>query len=239
MPAGPLKTLLALDTCGPRCAAAVFEAHGDALTVRAEDAIPMERGHAEAVVPMAGRVMADAGIDFPGLDCIAVTVGPGSFTGVRIGIAAARGFALAHVIPMAGIGVLDAIAETVRSASPGVREPLAIALDARRGEVYLQSFADGGGALDEPIAIIPGDAVSHIPQGCRRIAGSGAAMIQEAAAPWGRAFSIVSDDAAPSLRSIARLALNRSGERGPPFPVYLRPPDAKPQTRAVKVICDG
>lgn len=239
MSADPRKHLLAIDTCGRRCAAGVFELYGGALSACAEASTPMERGHAEAIVPMVDCVMAEAGVAFTDLDRIAVTIGPGSFTGVRIGIAAARGFAVAHAIPVIGVGTLEAIADTVRRDSPGDGGPLAIALDARRGEVFLQSFAGNGTAFDEPLAVRPEDAASHIPQDCQRLAGSGAPIIQNGAAESGRDFEVVSNDVSPSLVSIAHLAFRRPVTENPPRPVYLRPPDAKPQNRTIKMASDG
>ena len=170
--------------------------------------------------------MGDAGLGFPDLDRIAVTVGPGSFTGVRVGIAAARGFALVTGCPVAGIGTLDAIAEAAREVAG--RVPVMAVLDAKRDEVYAQAFDAEGQPLSEPAAGPAAEFAEALLEGMV-LAGSGARLVA-ALAP--RAGRIVHEPTAPDIRAVLRLGLAAPEPSGPPRPLYLRPPDAKPQAAA-------
>ena len=213
--------VLAIDTAGPRCAAALVDtaADGAVLAARIE---AMERGHAEALLPMVETVMAEWGLGWDRVGRIAVVTGPGSFTGIRIGIAAARGLALAAGCPAVGISAFDALRESL---DPDPDEPLAIALDARRGQVFLQVFDETGHRA--PLAVDVSNAAAHIPDHVRRLAGSGAALVAEAAST--RGFSVLADRDI-RLDSLAALAALRDPDTAPATPLYLRPPDAKPQT---------
>src|SRR5512134_3034614 len=128
--------ILALDTSMGVCGAAVLLAGGATeRTVLCEES--MARGHAEALMPMVAEAMAGAGIDFAELDLIAATLGPGSFTGVRIAIAAARGFALVTGAKLFGIDSLTVMAKEALASGVTGGAPLAAAVDARRGMLYL------------------------------------------------------------------------------------------------------
>ena len=206
--------LLALDTALGACSAAVLR-DGELLAAQSD---PMERGHQERLAPLVGAVMAEAGAAFPALDRLAVTVGPGSFTGVRIGLAFAKGLALALDLPCVGVGSLEALAA---SAGPGF---VAAAIDARRERVYLQVFADGVPAMAPDLLDIP-EAVARLaelyPGGEASLVGSGAALI--AGAIPGAAVDL---RAAPDVAVLARLAAGRPSPTTSPRPLYLRPPDA-------------
>src|SRR4051812_18694458 len=102
--------VLAIDTAGPDCAVALARFDADRIEILARGAESIGRGHAERLLPIIESVLSQAGCSFHDLDRVAVTVGPGSFTGVRVGIAAARGLALALNIPAVGVGTLDALA---------------------------------------------------------------------------------------------------------------------------------
>src|SRR5688572_29158953 len=138
--------VLAIDTALAACSAAVLDTRH--LAVAASETLPMVRGHAEALMPLIARVMDEAGIDFANLDRIAVTTGPGSFTGLRVGISAARGIALAAGKPAVGLSTLAGyaaphIAESDESAVVAV-------VDARHEHVYLQIFGSGGRTVVPP-----------------------------------------------------------------------------------------
>src|ERR1700676_2799583 len=138
--------VLAIDTALGACAAAVLDARlGEVL---ASESLPMQRVHAEAIMPLIARVMDAAFVDFALLDRIAVTVGPGSFTGLRVGIAAARGIALAAGKPAVGLSTLSAYAAPHLAEDETV--PVLAAIDARHEHVYLQVFAAGGRSADAP-----------------------------------------------------------------------------------------
>src|SRR4030081_1638177 len=138
--------VLAIDTALEACSAAVFDSDRGGIT--ASESVAMARGHAEAVMPLLARVMDVAEIEFAHLDRIAVTTGPGSFTGLRVGIAAARGIALAAGKPAVGLSTLSAFAAPQMSA--GDRAPVVAAIDARHDNIYLQVFDPGGRTLAAP-----------------------------------------------------------------------------------------
>ena len=139
------QTLLALDAAGASCSVALWR--GGAVVAGLLEAMP--RGQSERLVPMVAEVMHRAGAGFATLDAVAVTRGPGGFTGVRIGLATARALALAWRLPLIGITCFEAVASAV---PPAERDAgtLVVVLDAKRSDVYVQAFA--GPATDGPIA---------------------------------------------------------------------------------------
>jgi tRNA threonylcarbamoyladenosine biosynthesis protein TsaB len=205
--------VLGLDTCLEACAVAVLD--GDRVRAAARE--PMARGHQERLAPLVRQAMAEAGIPFTAVDRVGVTVGPGSFTGLRVGLAFAKGLAAALDRPLAGVGVLEALAA---QAPAGLT--LAV-LDAKRGQVYFQPFRDGA-ALAEPEALAVDDALALAGRlavgGTATLVGSGAPLVA-AALPDARV--ILADSADPVL--VARLAAAR--EPAPVQPLYLRAPDAR------------
>lgn len=230
-------TFLAIDTCLGACSAAVLSGHrlrgdsaitgGDVLARRCE---LMQIGHAERLMPMVREVMAEAGVAFHDLAFIAVTTGPGTFTGVRIGIAAARGLALAASLPVRGATSLALIAADVARQSPTVagRSRIVVAVDARHAQVFVQEFdAAGEQALSLPALLGVSEAIAR----CAGdpgvvLAGSGAPAIGEAAAAAGVSALVCGRDLQPDATLFGRVPL---AALEPPLPVYLRPPDAKPQ----------
>src|SRR5689334_19522232 len=138
--------ILAIDTALEACAAGVLDTDKNRLI--AQESQAMKRGHAEALMPLVARVMKEAGIPFASLDRVASTTGPGSFTGLRVGLSAARGIALAANKPAIGITTLAAYA------APHVSEhgehPIISAIDARHDHVYLQVVSGHGGPLVTP-----------------------------------------------------------------------------------------
>ena len=217
--------LLAIDTALEACSVGVSAGDGSSPVLASE---VIGKGHAERLLPMIATAMADAGLAFAELDRIAVTIGPGSFTGVRIGIAAARGLALVGGCAMVGIGTLAALAEKARSVS-GARPVLAV-LDARRDEVYGQLFAADGTPATEPTV---GDAArfAGLIGPDTLLAGSGAeAVAAVAGVGEGR---IVHREAHPDIAAVLRLGRAAPPSVAPPRPLYLRPPDARPQAGSV------
>lgn len=218
--------VLGLDSCMQACSAAVFRADdGAGEMFRAHET--MERGHAEALIPMVERAMSCAGIGYGEIDRIAVTTGPGSFTGVRVGVGAARALALATGAVLIGIPSLEVIAEALRETREGADASFAIACDARRGQVYFACYDRGGGVLVEPAALDADDAAARLPKGRTLLAGSGAAMVADAA---GQPCEIVAGDWLPDAGVLARMAAERKPSGPRVEPLYLRPPDARPQT---------
>jgi tRNA threonylcarbamoyl adenosine modification protein YeaZ len=187
----------------------------------------MARGHAEAVMPMIARVMDAAAIEFAGLDRVAVTTGPGSFTGLRVGISAARGIALAAGKPALGLSTLAGFAAPLIAVDDSTQ--VVAAIDARHDHVYLQVFGAGGRTLVAPRIATLRDAVRAAMTGPARIVGSGARLMATAWPKEADAPLQVEERSAPDIGWIARLAAAASEGYGPPKPLYLRAPDAQPQ----------
>ncbi|HEV7464372.1 MAG TPA: tRNA (adenosine(37)-N6)-threonylcarbamoyltransferase complex dimerization subunit type 1 TsaB [Methyloceanibacter sp.] len=224
--------ILALDTSMGACSAAVLRAGGGARGrfARQEE---MARGHAEALMPMVAEVMQQAGLAFPDLDLIAATVGPGSFTGVRIAIAAARGLALATRAKLYGTDSLTVMAKAALAAGAVGPGPFAVAADARRGMLYLGLYDAAGRRLEGPLLIAPEEAVTLLPGGLHRAVGSGAVLLAEAGARAGRPLEAKLPELQPSAAALAEIALE-AGQTSPVLqPLYLRPPDARPQGAGV------
>jgi tRNA threonylcarbamoyladenosine biosynthesis protein TsaB len=216
--------VLAIDTALGACAAAVLDSERGAILSSESDA--MVRGHAEALMPLIARVMDAGRCEFADLDRIAVTVGPGSFTGLRVGIAAARGIALAAGKPSIGLSTLSALAAPHVAARSG--ETIIAALDARNEQVYFQVFAPDGTTIAAPRLDRVRAAVRAVPVGPTVITGSAAEVV---AAHWpsGSPSPRLETRAAPDIGWVARLGAAALDEGTPPKPMYLRRPDARPQ----------
>lgn len=224
--------ILAFDTCFDACSVCVAQRRDDAVVELASARERFETGHAERLVPMIDEVMGRAGIAFEDLDRLAVTVGPGTFTGTRIGIAAARGLALATGIAAVGTSSLAVMAHIAACElrSRPADEELAVAVDARRGEVYVQLFgAAGRVAKSQPMLLPVMDAARLGGGGLLLIVGSGAAAVAEAAASEGRHVEARLASLLPDASALARIAADLAPAEAPLAPLYLRAPDAKPQ----------
>lgn len=219
----PPMNLLAIDTALEACSVGVA-IDGRPPVLRSE---VIGRGHAERLFGMVSSAMAEAGLVFPELGRIAVTTGPGSFTGIRVGIAAARGLALVVGCPVVGIGTLALVAAAAREAI-GPVAVLAV-LDARRDEVYVQGFDAAGAALAAPAALAPEAAAALLRPGMV-LAGGGAGLV---AASLPAAAEVVPVSPVPDVAILLRLAATAAAPDGPPRPLYLRAPDAKPQAAGV------
>jgi len=220
---------LALDTSMGACSAALVSRDGTARNIFAR-AERMARGHAEALMPMVAEVMSESGLGFAELDVIAATTGPGSFTGVRIAISAARAIALVTGAKLFGIDSLTVMAREAHKVAG--RAPFAVAVDARRGMLYFGLYDEVAGKLDGPRLIAPDDAVALLPDALRAVCGSGAPLLAEAAAGQGIQIEAALPDLEPDAIELAALAED-SGETVTALrPLYLRPPDAKPQVQA-------
>jgi tRNA threonylcarbamoyladenosine biosynthesis protein TsaB len=218
--------VLAIDTALEACSAAVLERG----IITASETLPMVRGHAEAVMPLIARVMDLANVEFADLDRVAVTTGPGSFTGLRVGISATRGIALAAGKPAIGLSTLAAFAAPLIAEDDSTH--VVAAIDARHDHVYLQVFGTGGRTLVAPRIATLRDAVRAAMTGPARIIGSAANQV---AAAWPKGADQplhVENRAAPDIGWIARLGAAAADGYGPPKPLYLRAPDAQPQDAA-------
>jgi tRNA threonylcarbamoyladenosine biosynthesis protein TsaB len=217
--------VLAIDTALDACSAAVLDTDADAPI--AAQTLDIDRGHAEALIPLVERVMKTANVNFDDIDRIVTTVGPGSFTGLRVGISAARGFALVSGKPAVGVTTLAALAAPLLSDSDIV--PVVTAIDARHGNLYLQMFGGGGRSLVAARACGLREAVRAVALGPVRIAGSAAAML---AAYWpatAPAPLAVEEVNAPDIVWVARLGAAADPKQAAARPLYLRPAEARPQ----------
>jgi tRNA threonylcarbamoyl adenosine modification protein YeaZ len=224
--------VLAIDTALGACSAAVFDTQVGG-TILASESLPMVRGHAEALIPLIARVIETAGIELHYVDRIVVTTGPGSFTGLRVGIAAARGFALAANKPAIGVSTLAAYAAPHLTDNDDA--PVIAAIDARHQHVYLQVFAPGGRTLIAPRLAPLGEAVRAAAEAPARIVGSAAQAIADALAASGPGAAvplIVDARAAPDIAWVARTGAAMPDDQAPAKPQYLRAPDAQPQNAA-------
>ena len=218
--------LLVIDTALGACTVGVFE-DDQALAVRSE---PMAKGHSERIGGFVRDVMAAAGIGFDALDRIGVTVGPGSFTGLRVGLAFAHGLGEALDRPVIGISTLAALAASRPQTD---NTPLAAVIDARRGQVYLQAFS-GDQPLCPPQALAIDGAVDLLLElNCETMLGTGVAVLDARRAEQSMAVLIQTGPPVldPSPQALARLTRLADPAGNPPSPLYLRAPDATPPTR--------
>jgi tRNA threonylcarbamoyladenosine biosynthesis protein TsaB len=217
--------VLAIDTALEACAAAVLDSASGAIA--AHESLAMQRGHAEALMPLIQRVMARAGLGFGELDRIAVTTGPGSFTGLRVGIAAARGLGLAAGKPVVGLTTLAAFAAPLIAADDS--QPVVVAIDARHDHVYLQVFGPGGRTLVAPRLCPLRDALRAAAGGAPRLTGNAAEILAKAWPAGEKPPSKIEQRGAPDIDWVARLGAAAQESTAPPKPLYLRAPDAQPQ----------
>lgn len=218
--------MLVIDTALGACSVGVFE-DDRALAIRSE---PMAKGHSERIGGFVRDVMEASGIGFDTLDRIGVTVGPGSFTGLRVGLAFAHGLGEALDRPVIGVSTLAALAAS-RPATDD--HPFAAVIDARRGQVYLQAFR-GDASLCPPQALAIDAAVDLLEGlGCTGMLGSGAAILNARRTDRALLPLTVTEPAVldPSPQALARLTQRADPEENPPRPLYLRAPDATPPTR--------
>jgi tRNA threonylcarbamoyladenosine biosynthesis protein TsaB len=220
--------VLAIDTALAACSAAVLDTeHGGVL---ASDSLSMTRGHAEALMPLIYHVMQRAQMAFADLDRVAVTTGPGSFTGLRVGISAARGIALATDKPAVGVSTLTVYAAPLLADDDST--PVIAAIDARHDHVYLQVFGVGGRVLIAPRLAPMSDAVRAASDAQSRIVGSAAQSIADRL-PRGAPLPLLVDvREAPDIIWVARMGAVLPEGQSPPKPQYLRAPDAQPQNAA-------
>lgn len=216
--------VLAIDTALAVCAAAILDTEQPGMGAR--ESVPMLRGHAEALMPLIARVMDAAKLEFSDIDRIAVTTGPGSFTGLRVGIAAARGIALAAGKQAVGLSTLAAYAAPLITKDD--RIPVMAVIDARHGQVYLQVFGIGGRGVNLPRVVPVHEGAAAAPLGPLRIVGSAAEAVAAAWPADQTAPLLVEQHPAPDIDWVARLGAT-SVDPAPPKPLYLRPADAHPQ----------
>ena len=208
------ESILAFDAAGAACSVAIWRAGGIAVHRRQ----PMVRGHAEALMPLILETLAGAGTTFEDLGCIAVGVGPGSFTGIRIALAAARGMALAADLSVVGVDSFRAVAAALPAGTRGGRA-LLVAIDSKRDALFGQYYDAGLLPLGEALVLAPEALLDRRPLGALLIVGDGASRFSPAPE-----VEITAQDYAVDAAWIAQLAAAGRAERSP-RPLYLRPAD--------------
>ncbi len=228
-----MSIVLGLDTSTTACSAAVLM-NGSVKAARFEE---MMHGQAERLNPMIAEVMTEAGVSFGRLGLIAVTVGPGAFTGLRIGLACARAIGLATGIPLVGISTFDALAAAVPADERAGREMI-ICVNGKRRDAFVQRFDESLTPVGEPGALAPGDALRTFGGPRLLIAGDGVALLRPAFNSPGPGekddvgegvdarIRFSSATRPPDARHVAAIGAHRGPSALPPRPVYIRPPDA-------------
>ena len=221
-------SLLAFDTCFSACSVAARNDATGRVAMRCER---MDIGQAERLLPMIGEVMQEAGLAFPALTRLAITHGPGSFTGVRIGIAAARALVLAHGPSAHAVSSLAVMAVEARELLAAQGHPadakIAVAVDARRDRLYFQIFSADGSEIAPPVLVDPESAVAQISDHSVVVVGTGAQILSSAVRAAGRAVEVRFTDLQPNAAFMLRMPLGSAAVE-PIGPLYLRAPDAKP-----------
>jgi len=216
--------ILTFDTAMSACSASV--ARGAVVLARRFEI--MERGQAEALVPMIADVLAEAGLGAEDIGLIVTTLGPGAFTGVRIGIATAQGLALARGVPVLGLTTLEAVAAANRPAGP-----LLVVLETKRSDYYVQLFGAGGDLAAAPRAMdhaairdaLPDDTTAAVGDGADRLI---AALGEDGARLRRLDGADVADAAVLAAMAAQRLSSGADPACFPPLrPLYLRPPDVR------------
>ena len=220
--------VLAIDTALAACSAAVLDTEYGGII--ASESRPMVRGHAEALMPLIADLMRRAELAFADIDRIVVTTGPGSFTGLRVGIAAARGIALAADKPAFGVSTLSAYAAPYLADDD--TSPVIAAIDARHDHVYLQVFGPAGRIVIAPRLAALSEAARAAAEAPSRIVGSAAQAVADRLPKGAPAPLRVDARDAPDIVWVARMGAVLSEGQSPPKPQYLRAPDAQPQNAA-------
>ncbi len=223
--------ILALDAAGSSCSVAVGA--GDRVLGAEHRAIA--HGQAEALLPMVDGALRRTGLPAAALALVAVTIGPGSFTGIRVGLAAAQGIALGLDLPLIGVTGFEAVAAICGPDSINCNCDLLVALESRRADLYVQIFDAAGRPLGAPAAVLPA-ALARFAEAAvgagRTLTIAGDAAARAAAALGARPGTILVEDQEARALGALRAAMRRwrGGERGevPVQPFYLRPPDATP-----------
>ena len=223
--------ILAIDTALDACSVCVLDT--DANKVIAQESQPMKRGHAEALMPLIARVIKASGVAFTALDRIAVTTGPGSFTGLRVGLSAARGIGLAAGRPVVGLTTLTAYAAPVVGSNK--EQPVISAIDARHDHVYFQVVSGDGDSLVRARVAPIEEALGAAQFGAPHLVGNAAKILADRWPADAPPPFKVDPQPAPDITWVAWLGAAVSPDAAAPArPYYLRAPDAKPSQDALQ-----
>lgn len=194
----------------------------------------MARGHAEALIPMIEIVLGDVGLPLRRIDALAVTVGPGTFTGIRIGLAAAQGIGLAAGVPVCGVTTFAAVAEAIPESARQDRRLFAL-LDSKRGDLFVQEYNDHLTPAAPSAALCPERVAGLLSEAPAVAAGDGAALLRPLIQDRLSDGTIhIHSEGPADARSVASVAVRlfSSGQISPPVPLYLRAPDVRIESNA-------
>jgi tRNA threonylcarbamoyladenosine biosynthesis protein TsaB len=215
--------VLAIDSALGACSVAVW----DQAVIRGQQKI-MSRGHVEALIPMIKSVVTESGLEFAQLGLIAVSIGPGSFTGLRAGLAAARGFGLALDIPVHGVTTLEAVAAAaVDLPSTVSSDAILVALETKRADIYVQKFDSQGVAQGEPLAQLPSATTNLLTENTCLCGDAADRVIAELSEARRENITCLLDIERPDAGDIAEIAATRMKYPVLAEPLYIHPPAAK------------
>ena len=214
--------VMGLDTSLQRCSVAILK-NGALLAAQSKD---LEKGHAEHLAPMAAAALSEAAISIRALDRVGVVVGPGGFSGVRVGLSFARGLAIGADLDVVGVTSLAALARNLTEAPPSAL--IAPLIDARRGQLYAGLYEQSGAVLAPPFVASPDDVFTKLKSAAQErpvsLIGTGAALMAQEDPCLLKPKIPMQIDA----RNVALLAAVAAAPSASPAPLYLRAPDAKP-----------
>lgn len=227
-----MTAILGFDTATNDTVVALVRDGAEPLERRQSPAPGERPGHAQQLLPLARELLAEAGIEFTGLDRIGVGVGPGTFTGLRIGVATARALAQSSGAELAAVSTLDTLAAAAAADHDG---PLLAVVDARRGEAFVAAYDGSGRRTREPAALAPAAIAGWADPGTEALlaVGDGAVRFREQLEPAG---VLVPADDSP-LHRVSAIALCRLARDAEPadrdtlIPEYVRAPDAELRNR--------
>ena len=217
--------ILALDTALGLCSACVLDsATGETLSA---ESLVMTKGHAESLLPLVERVIARLPGKFKTIERVAVSVGPGSFTGLRVALAAARAFGVALRVPVVGVTTLSAFA--LPYLFDGTQRAIVSVVDARHDHVYAQIMSHDGQIILPPDIISIVGLADHLRGKTMRLVGNAVTLLSTLLVDRGEDHIHAGDLPGPDIVAIAQLGLIATPHLAPPTPMYLKPPDALPQ----------
>ena len=207
--------ILAFDTTAAACSVALWR---DGTVLHGSQAV-MDYGQAEALMPLIEETMRAVGLSYAALDRIAVTTGPGSFTGVRVGLAAARGLAMAAEKPVIGITTTEVLAHAVPDGEAKAHTGIIAAIDTKRGDIFVQKFTSAREAMDEILPLTPDAIKAWAGPGSWIVVGDGARIVAQAIDAH-----VFGAGGLPDAGVLARLAAMRTPQVGGPLPLYVHAP---------------
>jgi len=223
------RAVLAIDSAMEGCGVAVLQG-----AVSATRSLPMARGQSEHLIPMVRDCMEEAGLGYNALEAVCVTIGPGAFTGLRIGLSAAKAFGLSLAIPVYGITTLQLLALEFSARSAG--RSCAVIIETKRTDFYMQRFDERGAALCPPVAVEGADVLALLERGDVLLGDGVRRFCETAHADFAVEAGFVLPDILLAARLLCDPARRAAFMTEDLSPVYLRPPDVSFSKKAQRVL---